>query len=601
METFVRSHQKPAVSTRLSSESLNNKLNELRLFLGHLENYSEEKNVAFNSLKNLGIWLLLFALVDKDFFQDRILEQAVGQANRLHVKALIEELIQLANLTQIINDYKQCHGEFTFEVAPSLYTSMQKKAEEAGLAHLLLNHMVSVELKNGLTVKLKSEIKFNWADTNSLHEKLEEDEEFSHEVDFRGLEIPGFVADGTRVDYAIIAYQEAYYHVSRFNAQADDRTNALPAVYLIQAADADDQFLVQQNYYSIIKKFPVTPDYADVHALSDEHEFPNLYIGDPLSFADRMQLGDRIDYTYRLTIKFPKLNGVMQTPERRLGMYEFFIGKPIGSTPITSVQFSGERLLSYDNKVLSATDQQNEPSQERSRFSDTSVMITHVYDNTFMVVYVTPHGADYIPFQVAEPLYKLEQEHSTRNSIKRYPNLITQRKWDEKPDEVTQPVSQPVTGTTIITQEASQTEEKCQPIIDDIELFKKFYRSIQAGKSSFFKSDFFAGKEGLSRIELRRQVMESTDKDVNQALALARKYQHTPLTEYQKIFSEIYLYAFDQSHIFSRAKVDNQFFYSKKSLVSYLAAQHNGVVPRKAPDQIEPNSRTDRIISAFHR
>jgi hypothetical protein len=133
------------------------------------------------------------------------------------------------------------------------------------------------------------------------------------------------------------------------------------------------------------------------------------------------------------------------------------------------------------------------------------------------------------------------------------------------------------------------------------ELFKKIYQALLAGESRFFKADFMKDKGDLTPSELIQAIKANNQEpEVKKAWELANKYLDKPIND-RRLFSEMYLYAFEQSRFFSRAVVDNQTFYSSKSLKSYLDTNYGGLVPEKDINKIDPESRTAKIKSAIRR
>jgi hypothetical protein len=136
-------------------------------------------------------------------------------------------------------------------------------------------------------------------------------------------------------------------------------------------------------------------------------------------------------------------------------------------------------------------------------------------------------------------------------------------------------------------------------------LFKKIYSAILAGESRFFKYDFMIAKNNnLSSEELIKIIAADTDHpDVKKAWDLTNKYFNQPIAHdkktYDQLFSEIYLYAFERSGLFKRAKVDGKSFYNTDSLKTYLDERHNGVVPEKTDNN--PSNRTAKITSILRR
>ena len=136
---------------------------------------------------------------------------------------------------------------------------------------------------------------------------------------------------------------------------------------------------------------------------------------------------------------------------------------------------------------------------------------------------------------------------------------------------------------------------------DVTELFKKIYQGLLAGESRFFKNDFLKNKSTLTASELIVAIKENSDEpEVKKAWELANKYLDKPISD-RRLFSEMYMYAFERSRFFSRAVVDNKTFYSSASLKSYLDTNYGGLVPEKDVAKIDPESRTAKIKSAIRR
>jgi hypothetical protein len=158
----------------------------------------------------------------------------------------------------------------------------------------------------------------------------------------------------------------------------------------------------------------------------------------------------------------------------------------------------------------------------------------------------------------------------------------------------------------IILLHPSFFDERLSSVIDVNEvanLFKKIYSAILVGESRFFKYDFLSDKKGLSADELIKEIAADTEHhDVKKAWDLTNKFFKQPISQdkqaYNKLFSEIYLFAFERSGLFKRAKVDEQTFYNSKSLKSFLDERYNGMVPEKSDNKA--SNRTAKIKSILH-
>ena len=132
-----------------------------------------------------------------------------------------------------------------------------------------------------------------------------------------------------------------------------------------------------------------------------------------------------------------------------------------------------------------------------------------------------------------------------------------------------------------------------------VEAFSKIYRAILAGDNHSDKVDYLADKTHFSTTELLTDIRLAclVDPQVNKAYELANEQSNNP--SHNKLFSDIYLFCFDNSKFFSRAKVDNITFFRKSSLYEYLNNNHDGILPAKPEHEIDPESRYSKIDNAL--
>jgi hypothetical protein len=553
-------------------------LEKLRMSFKHLEQIPTNKNFGLPSSGSIGIWLLQFVLIDESD-QDKILTEIVEAENIQTVKNLIAKLTTAEALKKILYDYESVNGKFKFNIARQYRNSLLQKAEALGLRDLLLRHL-HLSDTTGFAIEMINTINLKWAPAEEYRCNAGKDSVVleSGTMKFKDKDLSAFIADNTVANFlfAQVNYAERAYNVTKFHLAV-----AGSAAYLIQAVRAHDQQFVAQSYYSIIQEF------SKINVSSSKAvPCANITITESITDAQRKEAARdgstfRSHDKFQTKIIFPRLAGDLHTKDQRLGSFGYFMNKKIANLPIDSITITRDRVLAYDEtgaRVLNTC-----RARRNMNYPGHNVITTTIsYDNNFMLTYVAASGADYYPFQIELPERDLKQTFR-----------------DGEPFPRNLPFTPSPTPTPDNEENALSGVPKHVVTLSDIDIFKKIYRALLAGKTCIFKNDFLKDKENLNADNLKIAVKMSNDPDVKQAWSLTDKFLRKFICK-KELFTKIHLYCFENSLPFSNTIVDNKIFFFSRSLRQYLNNQHSGILPVKSHEEA-PASRTENIRKALVR
>lgn len=242
-------------------DRINNSLNQLKQIFDMIEPYNPNDNIGYRSLKNIGVWLIAYALTEKSQ-QLEVVQNLLLQAKSSYpvtdVKNMIDLLSDADNLTSIINDYMKANGTFDIIISdPARLDGFKKKAKEVGLSQIIEKHLKVDPSKDAdFVLDMNNTLRFSWKDsTFGIPKKLIKDKNIFNNEKMNYLTANNELHD---VWYNLVKLKDDLFHVVRLGAlQNDDEGPAKETTaYLIEPADQKtDPTLIQKNYFDIISLF----------------------------------------------------------------------------------------------------------------------------------------------------------------------------------------------------------------------------------------------------------------------------------------------------------------------------------------------------------
>jgi hypothetical protein len=381
-------------------------LNELKKIFDRIESYNTNQNIGLRSLKNIGVWLCIYALTDESD-QAKVIQELGQKAdlkenlNLMLIKKLADDLIQPQVLASIITDYEKANGAFTLTVNSEFnHGQLISKIKEKNYEDILIKHVqIDLDQDADLTFLMKNEIKFNWA---ANRYDIEAGKFKQTKAKFRGETIDFLEANDEdhRVEYGIIEHNNRLHHVARLGTLQKDgdkefkRTNT----YLIESVDPNDAIYLQKDYFEIIDRIKDTK-------FNDQTTF-NILKNNKFA-AQNTQVSGKLSNKYNqfnYTVLFPQILDTLLTTEKRLGIYEHFVKKTIANLPIDKILYLGKRELTYDDKGGEIKNREEVMClTESCSVGPNTINIIYTAANPFMMIYEAENGADYYPYFIADP------------------------------------------------------------------------------------------------------------------------------------------------------------------------------------------------------
>lgn len=430
----------------LTNGEINQALNELRKILDTYEVYAPNTNVGYKTLKNIGAWLLLFALTDVSD-QNLIIEElivkagAVSESTENQLEKIICYLIAPSNLKTIIEDYEQSNGTFVIEVKDSTYLNhVLKASENLGLSDIVRGRFSinnALPEQGALSIKMQAKLAFSWAGRNA-----DSSEECAPSLNyFNGVEVDYLSATDRdhSINYGLIEYKNKLYHVAMFTTLQKNNAGIQDAVVnFIEPVNPDDRQLLHHNYYDIISAYQTSASavlsksfdksqYEKLKALQKMHNIKNLKFEESVYKSDVRFYDTNVPvfYTFHLNFNFPKIASKLETIENRLGSYSVFLNKKTASVINTDIVYHGVRSVIYDEKGGKI---ENEEYASRlftkaaalKRQPKIFITVTITYDilNQYLLAYTAPEAADCFPFMIADPNKNLKMSFQDTDKIK---------------------------------------------------------------------------------------------------------------------------------------------------------------------------------------
>lgn len=400
---------------------LNRNLNGLKKVFDRIESYEPSLNAGLRSLKNIGVWLCVYALTDEKDQTKLIRELAdkaalKDEADIVMVRKLVDELVKPDVLAQVIADYEAANGSFTLSVnTEANLQKLQSKIVERNYQNILSRHVKFDPSQDAALIFLmKNEIKFNWAASGADYNLTPG--EFRKVKDaFQGEMTDFLLADSDKhqVEYGLFEHNKRQFHVVRLGTLQKDgekdakRTNA----WIIESVDGADTASLQKDYFEIIEAakqqgFNAPKTYEQLQD-SKFKQLNNVSVrGEPEGYD-----------VYRFIVRFPQIAAPIKTTEERLGIYAHYQGKVIANIFADNVKYKGVRELTYDHKGGEIKNREEFGVFECAMARGPNyINIFYTAANPFMMVYEAVNGADYYPYFISDPRKNLELSFAASKS-----------------------------------------------------------------------------------------------------------------------------------------------------------------------------------------
>lgn len=405
----------------ISSKELNQKLAELNHIFSAVEDYDEQLNMGLRSLKNIGVWLLVYALIDADdqlFVLQEIADKANLKSNEQKeiLRCLVNELAQSRCLLQIIYDYKKANGQFVLNVSSNISGIVKNKLNQIDSSGELKKYITtSYSLPtNTISLSMENSIQFTWLPANknrfkSCTESINK---------FKDDQIGYLTANDNdhSLSYDFVEYHGNYYHVVRFDTLDQQQNES--SVYFIEAVAKENNYLLRDHYFDIISRSSKLNKDGYIRlldAMQKKGSMENIDIDEKTEHIDVRwyDIGVPVIYKFHFTFHFPQLADKLQTIENRLGIYSFFKNKNIADNVSLNLCYMGKRELSYDKdggsiynserfSVLCGSCSRRNPKIIKN------IYITLTIDDLFLFAFAAKHQSDFYPFIIADPRNQLE-------------------------------------------------------------------------------------------------------------------------------------------------------------------------------------------------
>jgi hypothetical protein len=396
----------------------NESLNTIKKIFDRIEPIDPTLNVGFRSLKNIGLWLVMYALTDKAD-QLRVIKELTEKAAIIdspELKVAIDLLASPENLEKIIKDSEEAGGTFTISVPNDGYKQLiLKKGKQVNLTNLLTEHVVvNPNQDSDLNFKMENIIEFIWARNDGLKAEYERIESMPFGEDKQAVPYLSATNHQHAINYNLVTHAGQLYHVASFGALQEDKKGETHGTlaYIIEPAQASG---LQTSYLDIIKKFKATPA-TDPFAIkrNKRDTLGNLKFSEKNIQITLARGVKPPRFELDLNIKFPELAQPISTEETRLGIYEVFLNKSIAFNAIKKIIYLGKRKLNYDNKggrienLESASCDFYRSSKSTKRTHNIPHFdIEYTTINPYAMVYEGVNGSDYYCFNVVNPVDKL--------------------------------------------------------------------------------------------------------------------------------------------------------------------------------------------------
>lgn len=387
---------------------LNRNLNELKKIFDRIESYDLSQNIGMRSLKNIGVWLCVYALMD-DKDQHQLMTELAAKAGlkeaNSYIKKIVDELILPPVLAEIIKDYEAANGSFTLSVnTPENQKKLLSKIHECQL-RFLSSHVKCDPLQGEdtpLIFLMKNEIKFNWAASGAKS---------SRQLDttgdlFNGTFTHYLTADSKKheVVYNLVEFNTCLFHVVRLATLQNTENPVRCDAWLIESVNPADAAFLQKDYFEIIEK-------AKKRGFNAKKTY-ELVANKRVNNLETIGEGEG-EFEFR--VRFPKIAEPLKTTEKRLGIYADFKKKTIANIFVQDLFYEGVRELKYDKKGGEIKNRERVHVKLAASWEPPSY-IQYTVRNPFMMIYEAVNGSDYYPYFIADPNKNLELTFSSSSA-----------------------------------------------------------------------------------------------------------------------------------------------------------------------------------------
>lgn len=403
---------------------------QLKSVFDSIESYSADKNTGFRSLSNLGVWLMMYVILD-DQHKPYVINELVTKAGiakgkiaqyAAKVTAIINELTKPKKLQAIISAYEDAHGEFSITANPDIRESLYKKASELRILDIIKKYTkFDSNFIDIVQIKMKNTIKFNWR----AQDMRKPSELTKTKKSFHGEQMDYLTSSNKEHDvyYSMVEFENNYYHVVRM--AVDQAGKAIgeeyyyhPNMYLIQPVDSRQLPNLQHIYQSLVSnkegcKYLSLEQKEDIIKKFDcrnvviNKEYDIKLVQSLIKNNKNYKFADN----YNQIVHFPQLAEKLSTTEMRSGIYDVFVNKSIAGIAIDNIIYLGKRELNYDNKGGEIYNLECALAEEVSMYLGEiiprKINIEYTVSGPYMMVYQTQQGDAY-PFYICDPRKNLQ-------------------------------------------------------------------------------------------------------------------------------------------------------------------------------------------------
>jgi hypothetical protein len=421
---------------RTSQALLRDDLNDLKKVFDCIEGYDFNKNVGMRSLKNLGVWLSLYALTakgDQENVVNELIEKAGISESAQIIKDLVNKLCTPETLSQIIEDYETSGGRFSiFVTDENRQGLMLATAKEVGLLSLLQERVqIKKNQEEDYCFEMENTIKFAWASFANGH-RNEKREWVKGRAQYSSIGLKPFgrqqemlpYLSANTIDhsiaYTLVTFAGENYHLVTFQTTQKDNSghDCDSQTHLIEPVNDSARNNLQMHYLDILAQQAQGVSFWDlVNNKKEIAGIPNLKLTER-----QTRESSESQYHVTLNVNFPELNEPLRTTENRLGVYACFQYKVVGSCTAKTVNYKGQRELQYDKDGGTIVNVESTSwtlqAMPRKLYKLIEVTVNYTTANSYMIVYEGIKQSDYYPFWINHPGKDLKEEFTDRKAYK---------------------------------------------------------------------------------------------------------------------------------------------------------------------------------------
>lgn len=389
--------------------NINLSLNKIKKIFDLIEPYDENSNIGFRSIKNIGVWLTIYSLVDEED-QSNIVDELIKLTNNKLIdkkllKNELDTLSQKDNLNDIIDSYQIANGDFAMSITANEknLAELRKKLPHDFCKYTTFTNDDQVENNVIFHIQMENTIKFYWAGAKDCQEKKTEYTTTTKTFQKNETEFLSANDKQHDISYELITHEKELFHVARLgilhmkkHAKEEKQTNEEKISTVSETDDLDlidmgkkimeENMLALQNVFGHKSNGPeydkhnlyiiqpnknnsvnLQTDYLDILNSSKELSNEARYCLLKNSNIDKniLMINEKTEteviscsqqdkgktfthYVFNYSVHFPQLSSKLSTTEERTGIYSVFKNKQVLGCNIEKVSYLGLRELSYD-------------------------------------------------------------------------------------------------------------------------------------------------------------------------------------------------------------------------------------------------------------